>query len=122
MAVSRSDVESVAIGAGSYYLISGIFTFYPAFIITLQLLQSMFRGRETSTEEVLTGLIVMLGCSLTIWILTLCRQYFIVAMAYILTLWPMIHQIYMYGVNLDNGPGGTNTCFPLPPVDWCIFF
>ena len=107
--------SSFWIGVGSYYALSWLFTFYPAFIVGLTVCQ--LTDPEVLNPE-FTGFVV----ALVVWVLLiLClvfEKYKVLVFAYAITLWPFLHQVYSYWFHLDSGPGQTNECFPLPPVDW----
>ena len=107
-------------GAGLYYGLSWIFSFYPAFIIGLFACQ-LSNSPADGTPE-MTGLIVMLIAYGVIQVLFACEKYVAVGIIYLITLWPFLHQIYWYWVHLDSGIGGSDECFPLPKIDWFPFW
>jgi len=102
-------------GAGAYYGLSFIFTFYPAFIFSLFICQNI---DPESFDPHFAGLIGMVLGYIFLQILIVLQKYEVVAFCYLITLWPFLHQIYWYFNHLDSGIGGTDECFPLPPIDW----
>jgi len=106
-------------GAGLYYGLSWVFTFYPAFIIGLFACQ---QTDPTLCDPYLIGLVVMVIGWVTLLVLYVLDKWELLITFYVLTLWPFLHQIYWYFVHIDSGPGGTDECFPLPPVDWWPFW
>jgi len=106
-------------GFGLYYGLSWVFTFYPAYILGLVVCQNI---DADLIDPYLAGLIGMVIGYFVIQILITCEKYVAVTIIYLFTLWPFIHQIYWYFVHLDSGPGGTDECFPLPPVDFWILW
>ena len=107
-------------GAGLYYGLSWVFTFYPAFVFGLVICQQT----DPSFSEIpeFWGFLGMLVTYGVIQFMLLTEKYVAVVIVYIATLWPFLHQIIMYAKHIDSGPGGTSECFPLPPVDWCPFW
>ena len=113
--------SSFWIGVGAYYLIVWIVTFYPAFICGLYISQQT----DPSWGEdgaMTSGIIFMLIIYVFLQVLIALQKYEVVLFCYLLTLWPFIHQVYMYWHHLDSGIGGTDECFPLPAVDWWPFW
>lgn len=108
------------IGVGAYYGLSWVFTFYPAFIFGLAICQQTDPSMEEYAE--LFGLFWMIVVYIFIQIVIVVRAYKAVIFIYLATLWPFLHQLYWYQYHLNSGPGGTNECFPLPPVDWWLFW
>lgn len=117
MSYTRSvtdKVAPIAAGAGLYYLILWIFSFYPAFIIGFTL-QRMFFGLEESGGSYVLCLLVMIIGTFVILGLAFCKQYFIVLMLYIVTVWPFLYILNHYA-SCESGKE-----FPLP-LDWCPFW
>ena len=108
------------VGAGAYYGLSWISNFYPAFIIGLFACQLSNSSTEGGPEFV--GLMWMIGAWVVFSVLILCEKYLVLAIIYIFFAWPFIHQVMMYFKHLNSGIGGTNECFPLPTIDWWLFW
>lgn len=102
-------------GAGCYYVISWIFTFYPAFIITFAL-QRLFFGLEGEGGAAIFAILGMIILTFIILGLIKCKQYFIVLMVYLLTTWPFL---YILKHCWDNA--GEMTTFPLPLDFWALW-
>ena len=102
-------------GVGLYYVILWIFTFFPAFIISM-IFQRLFFGKYTeSSGSYVLGFIVMIVCSCIIVCLAKCEQYFIVLMIYVLTAWPFLYIIHHCCFAADS------EIYPLP-LDFCPLF
>lgn len=99
-------------GVGLYYIIQWIFTFYPAFIITFTLQRAIF-GIEGEGGAAVFGFVVMLIGTFVIFGLMKCKQYFIVFMLYLITLWPFL---YILKHCWDNA--GEMTTYSLPLNLW----
>ena len=74
----------------------------------------MSKKSEYCASE-LWGLLVMVVFGF-LQLMLVMEKHVMVVFLYVVTLWPFIHQVIIYGKHLDSGPGGTNKCFPLPPV------
>ena len=120
MSKISNDAHYYVAGAGIYYGLSWIFTFYPAFILGLTVCQLSDSSTDGGPEMV--GLVWMIGAWIVISILVLLEKYLVLAVIYVFFAWPFIHQVVMYFHHLDSGPGGTDQCFPLPPVDWWLLW
>ena len=109
------------VGFGLYYALVFMFTFYPAFTCFLYIYQQT----DSSWGEdgaMWSGIIFGLVIYVFLQVLIALRRYEVVLFCYLITLWPFLHQVYMYWHHLDSGIGGTDECFPLPPVDWWPFW
>ena len=105
------EESSFWIGVGSYYALSWLFAFYPAFIFGLTICQQTDSSMEEYRE--LFGLIAMLVAYGLIQIMILTEKYTAVVIVYLITLWPflkILKHCYEFA--------GDNDTFPLPPVDW----
>ena len=111
-------------GFGLWYVLRCVFCFYPSFIMGLFALQRIDDPDPMSffSDPLFVGGFTMAICYGALLALIEARQWLILACIYILFAWPFIHQIMMYIYHLDSGPGGTEECFPLPPVDWWPFW
>ena len=97
-------------GVGLYYLFVWIFAFYPAFIITFGL-RRLFFGMSEEGDSCVFAIVCMIILTFVIVGLAKMKQYFIVLMLYLLTLWPFL---YILG-HLWNCKSGAE--YPLP-LDW----
>ena len=100
-------------GVGSYYVLSWIFMFYPAYILAL----CVGKCFEEEGNAVVAGLVMMVIGWISLIVLQLCKQYFIVVVAYVMTAWPFLHQLigYYYHACDSNLPFS-------PDIDWWIFW
>ena len=103
------------VGAASYYGLSWLLTFYPAFIFGLAICQQTDSSMLEYSE--LFGLIWMLVAYGLIQFMILTEKYVAVVIVYIATLWPFLCVLKHYW---DNA--GAGDAFPLPPVNWIPFF
>jgi hypothetical protein len=107
----RENVEHAVIGAGAYYGLSWIFTWYPAFIYGLAICQQTDPSMAEYAE--LFGLIFMIVAYLFIQFMIMTKRYVAVAVIYVATLWPFL-CILKHCWDF----AGDNDTFPLPPVDF----
>ena len=107
-------------GFGLWHILRWVFCFYPAFILGLRVAQGIDNPDPLSffSDPLFVGGMTMAICYGVLLGLIELKQWFILACIYIFFAWPFIHQVVMYFIHLDSGPGGTNECFPLPPIDW----
>ena len=102
-------------GVGLYYIFLWVFTFYPAFIISI-CLRRLFWGMEEDAGAYVFGIVVMIILTFIIMILGKLKQYVIVLMLYLLTAWP-----FLYILKHCCEHAGENDTYPLP-LDWCPFW
>lgn len=103
-------------GVSLYYVILWIFSFYPAFIISIAVQRSVF-GIEGGEGVEMLGLLVMTIGTFIILGLTVVKQYFIVLMIYLVTAWPFFY-ILKHCCNAEEWRDGVwITTYPLP-LDW----
>ena len=107
------------VGGGAFFLLVGIFFFYPAFIWALQIPRWFFGTPDEMTFwHIIFCLVLMILGTCIIVSLFAAEQYFIVLMIYLSTLWPFLYILYHYYISLDEIFLET---FPLP-VNWVPFF
>ena len=103
-------------GVGLYYIGIWIFSFYPAFIMSM-VFQRMFYSKDTEEAgSYVLGLVVMIVFTFIIVGLVKFKQYFIVLMIYLLTAWPFLYIIHHWCVN-----AGEMDQYPLPLDFWPLW-
>jgi hypothetical protein len=123
----KNDAPTYVAGAGAYFLLVGIFAFYPAFIIGMAISRMVYgvvidTGISSMSDEYFaaTGvhIIATIVIALIIWGLIAARQWFVVLALYLITLWPFLYMLGHWWRSAGN-PGPE--LFPLP-LDWCFLF
>ena len=119
---AKSDAGHLALGTGTYAGLVWIFLCYPAFIIGLSISRMVcgiipdgdyYNGERSKYFFLCFG--VMVFVSIIIYVLAQCRQWFILLVMYLLTLWPFICVIGHYASN--NPEQGIAI-----PLDWCFLW
>ena len=111
MSKVSEDIHHYIAGAGLYYGLSWIATFYPAAILGLFACQSCEPSSGGGPEFI--GLIFMIIGYIVIQALVACEKHIAVAVIYLITLWPFLKLLK----HCWDFAGDSDT-FPLPPVDW----
>jgi hypothetical protein len=113
---SYSEVKNDAINLAGicvfYYALVYGCCFFPACIISLQI------SRWFSEDPGILFVLLSIAGSFGIVSLIKSKQYFIVLVAYLITLWPFLYIVYHYCVSIDDLFIDT---FPLP-LDWCFLW
>ena len=111
--------ESFWVGVGSYYILVWILTLYPAIVVGIAVSQLTNIGHNTcesfpdcSQCSIFPCLIATIMAYFFILAMYHLRQYLIVLIFYIVTIWPFLYVIHWY----FNCPDGKE--FPLPILDF----
>ena len=103
-------------GVSLYYVALWIFSFYPAFIVSIALQRMFFEvewNGDLTPESAMFGFLAMIVGTFVILGFAVCKQKLIVLMIYLLTTWPFLYILNhwchasdseMYPVPLDFWP------------------
>ena len=139
MSISKSDVETYAIGAGTYYGLLWIFTFYPAVVMGVFVCQwvdppvmektiTTIEGKELVQYEedseydsnagtaLIYGIITMIIGWAILAVLVLLRKYVLLLIIYVVTFWPFWSMVYR-SIEFSS-----EQWTPFPPLNWCPFW
>ena len=118
----KSDAQGFASRFPFYVLLPYVFLFFPACIISLQISRWFYGIPPEWDGDSLAGYYMtwialsVFGAFLLISLFK-AEQYFIVLMAYIITLWPFLYMLWHYCIIADSVLVSE---FPLP-INWIPF-
>lgn len=110
--------------------LSALFGFYPAFILGLTISRAAYGvvidpGYSSMSDEYFTAVSVHVIATIIIALvivgLARAKQYFIVLMMYLITLWPFLY-ILNHWANAGGWDHGVYTEYYPIPLDWCFLW
>ena len=110
-----SKVAPVAVGFGAWYIMMWIVNFFPAFIISFTL-QRIFFGIDGGAGADVFCILAMIIGTFVILVLQAAKQWFIVLVIYLLTLWPFLYILgHIWSCEDDSA------IYPLPLDLWPLW-
>ena len=117
----KKDAGYFAAGAGLYYIGIWIFSFYPAFILSMIFQRTFFDKHTEEAGASVLGLVVMIVFTFIIVGLVKFKQYFIVLMIYLLTAWPFLFILNHCCHAEEWRDGVWIAIYPLPLDFWPLW-